>query len=398
MNLPAKFWIVTFITFINSVCFTIVIPTLYPYAKQLGLSDFQASLLTTAFAISQFIATPILGRLSDFLGRRPLLIISLFGTVLANLLASVSSTALFLFLARILDGLTGGNNSIARAAIGDTIPAAERPKAFGFFDAAFRLGFVTGPAISFFAQSLPTFPGVTPLGMSFFVAAAIAFIATALTFFFLPETLPQRGKIQLGWQMLGLGKILQSARHPKLGRLFLLTFFSGCTFTIFTFAFQPFFLNVLQEDARSLAVMFTLIGVVGVITQIFAVAPLTKRFNLADILFGAIATRSFVFLMIPTFPTLTPFVLLFIILGVSNSFPMPLIASILSINTSDREQGEVMGINSSYLSISNAIGPTIAGLLVSISYSTPFWVAGVLTMFTAGFALSLKSMLQCNRK
>ena len=94
MNLPAKFWIVTFITFINSVCFTILIPTLYPYAKQLGLSDFQASLLTTAFAISQFIATPILGRLSDFLGRRPLLIISLFGTVLANLLASVSSTAL----------------------------------------------------------------------------------------------------------------------------------------------------------------------------------------------------------------------------------------------------------------------------------------------------------------
>ncbi len=398
MNLPAKFWIVTFITFINSVCFTILIPTLYPYAKQLGLSDFQASLLTTAFAISQFIATPILGRLSDFLGRRPLLIISLFGTVLANLLASVSSTALFLFLARILDGLTGGNNSIARAVISDTIPAAERPKAFGFFDAAFRLGFVTGPAISFFAQSLPTFPGVTPLGMSFFVAAAIAFIATALTFFFLPETLLQRAKIQLGWQMLGLGKILQSARHPKLGRLFLLTFFSGCTFTIFTFAFQPFFLNVLQEDARSLAVMFTLIGVVGVITQIFAVAPLTKRFNLADILFGAIATRSFVFLMIPTFPTLTPFVLLFIILGVSSSFPMPLIASILSINTSDQEQGEVMGINSSYLSISNVIGPTIAGLLVSISYSTPFWVAGVLTVFTAGFALSLKSMLKCNRK
>jgi len=144
--------------------------------------------------------------------------------------------------------------------------------------------------------------------------------------------------------------------------------------------------------------MFTLIGVVGVITQIFAVAPLTKRFNLADILFGAIATRSFVFLMIPTFPTFTPFVLLFIILGVSSSFPMPLIASILSINTSDQEQGEVMGINSSYLSISNAIGPTIAGLLVSISYSTPFWVAGVLTMFTAGFALSLKSMLKCNRK
>ncbi|MGQ4646464.1 MFS transporter [Lyngbya aestuarii] len=397
-DLPAKFWIVALIAFINSVSFTIIIPLLYPYAKQFGLSDFQASLLTTSYAVAQFIATPILGRLSDFMGRKPLLIVSLLGTVFASLLASFTPFAWLLFLARILDGLTGGNTSIARAVISDTITPSERPKAFGLFDAAFRMGFVTGPAISYFAQNLPTFPGVSPLGMSFFVGAIIALLAVVLTFFLLPETLLEREAIRLSWQMFGFGKILQSAKRPKLGRVFLLTFLSGFTFTIFTFAFQPFFLKVLNQDAQSLAIVFTLIGVVGVFTQVFAVEPLTNRFNLADILAVAIAGRGVVFLLIPVFPVISIFVVLAAMLGVTNSFPLPLINSILSTNSSDREQGEILGINASYLSISNAVGPPVAGLLVSISYSTPFWVTGVLTLLTAGFALSLKSMVQCGKK
>lgn len=394
-DLPLKFWIVALVAFINSVSFTIIIPILYPYAKQFGLSDFQASLLTTSYAISQFLATPILGRLSDFMGRKPLLIVSLLGTVLANLLASFTPFAWLLFTARILDGLTGGNTSIARAVISDTTKPSERPKAFGLFDAAFRMGFVTGPAISYFAQSLPTFPGVSPLGMSFFVGAMIALLAVILAWFVLPETLPERDKIRLSWQMFGFGKIIQSAKHPKLGRAFVLTFLSGFTFTIFTFAFQPFFLNVLGQDAQTLAIVFTLIGVVGVITQVFAVEPLTQRFNLANILAAAIAGRALVFLLIPVFPVISAFVVLAVFLGIVNSFPIPLINSILSTNSSDREQGEVLGINASYLSISNAVGPTVAGLLVSMSYSTPFWVTGVLTLLTAGFAWSLKSMVDC---
>lgn len=396
-NLPLKFWIIALIAFINSVSFTIIIPILYPYAKQFGLSDFQASLLTTSYAIFQFIATPILGRLSDFMGRKPLLIISLIGTVLANLLASFAPFAWLLFAARILDGLTGGNTSIAIAVISDTTSPAERPKAFGLFDAAFRLGFVTGPAISYFAQTLPTFPGVSSLGMSFFAGAIIANIAVILTWFMLPETLHEREEFRINWQMFGFSKILKSARHPKLGQAFILTFLSGFTFTIFTFAFQPFFLNVLHQDAQSLAIMFIFIGVAGIITQVFAVEPLTNRFNLAYILFFAITGRAIIFLLMPTLPVLSAFVVLATLLGIANSFPIPLISTILSINSSNREQGEIQGINSSYLSISNAIGPAIAGLLVSISYSTPFWVSGVLTLLTAFFALSLKSAVDCTK-
>lgn len=311
------------------------------------------------------------------------------------MLASFTSVALILFAARILDGLTGGNTSIARAVISDTTAPSDRPRAFGLFDAAFRMGFVTGPAISYFAQTLPTFPGVTSLGMSFFAGAVMALIATLMTLFFLPETLAEREAFRLNWQLFGFAKILKSAQRPRLARVFWLTFFSGFTFTIFTFAFQPFFLNVLGQNAQTLAIIFTMIGVVGVLTQVFLVAPSAERFNLANLLAGAIAGRGLVFLLIPTFPITSVFIGLALLLGISNSFPMPILSTLISNNSSSKEQGEVMGINASFLSISNAIGPAIAGLLVSINYSVPFWITGVLTLATASFALSLKSSLDC---
>ena len=129
-RLPWRFWIITLVAFINAVSFTIIIPVLYPYAKQFGLSDFEASLLTTAYAAAQFIGTPILGRLSDRMGRKPLLIISLLGTVVANLMASLAPFAWFLLIARVLDGITGGNTSIAQAINSDITTQAQHTKAF----------------------------------------------------------------------------------------------------------------------------------------------------------------------------------------------------------------------------------------------------------------------------
>ena len=180
--LPPLFWLIALIALINAISFTIIIPLLYPYAKQFGLSDLQASLLTTAFALSQFFGTPILGKLSDRLGRKYILVFSLAGTMVANLFAAVAGVAWLLYAARMLDGLTGGNTSVASAVISDITTPEQRPKAFGIFGATFRLGFVIGPVLSYFAQKLPSLPvvslgeitlEVSSLGMSFLVSAAI---------------------------------------------------------------------------------------------------------------------------------------------------------------------------------------------------------------------------------
>ncbi|MBE7381440.1 MAG: MFS transporter [Leptolyngbya sp. SIO1E4] len=389
-RLPWRFWIVTLVAFINAVSFTIIIPVLYPYAKQFGLSDFQASLLTTAYAASQFVGTPILGRLSDRMGRKPWLIISLLGTVLANLVASLAAFPGLLFAARILDGVTGGNNSIAQAIISDITHPEQRTKAFGIFGATFRLGFVAGPPLSYLAQSMPPLPGVSPLGMSFIVAAAIALMATLLCAFCLPETHQVCDEFQLSWKDFKLGRVARSVQHPRYGRIFILTFLSGFTFTIFTFAFQPFFLNVLGQTPGRLALTFALFGVIGFMTQVFGLDPLRKQFNVVAILAFMLAARGILFLLIPTFPTIGAFMLITVIFSAVNSFPLPLIDSVLSLRSGAQEQGEVLGINASFLSLSNAIGPATAGLLVSFGYRFPFWVTGVLTLGVAWFALSLR--------
>ena len=396
-DLPPLFWLIALIALINSISFTIIIPLLYPYAKQFGLSDFQASLLTTAFALSQFFGTPILGKLSDRLGRKYILVFSLAGTVVANLLASVAGAAWLLYVARMLDGLTGGNTSVASAVISDITTPQQRPRAFGIFGATFRLGFVIGPVLSYFAQQLPTLPGVSSLGMSFIVSAAIATFASLLTLFFLPETTKTQGDFKLSWDDFAFGKIAKSAARPRLGKLFVLTFLSGSTFTIFTFAFQPFFLNVLNQDSKGLAMMFALVGILGFISQVFALEPLSKRFNLIDIIAVSLALRGITFLLMPAFPTYGAFIIIMVMFGIVNSFPMPLIDTVLSLNSDTKEQGEILGINSSYLSMSNAIGPVISGLLVSLNYTTPLWITGGLTILVAGFAYNLKSRFRCNK-
>lgn len=393
-TLPLQFWILALIALINSVSFTAIIPLLYPYAKQFGLNDFQASLLTTAYAVSQFIATPILGRLSDFLGRKPLLLVSLSGSVVAGTIASLTPYAWLLYASRVLDGVTGGNVSIARAVVSDITTPETRPRAFGIFDAMFRLGFVAGPSLSFLAQTVPPFPGVARLGMGFLVAAGMALVAVLLTFFFLPETLAVKRDFHLTWRDFGFGRIARSATRPILGPLFLLTFFSGFTFTIFTFAFQPFFMIVLGQDAQTLAIVFAMFGILGFVAQIFGLEPLTHRFKLVNILALTILIRGILFLLIPTFPTLLAFLILGVFFGIANAYPLPLINSLLSLNSSNREQGEIFGINASYLSISNAFGPAFAGLLVSMGYKAPFWITGVLTLLTAWYAYTLKPKVE----
>jgi len=400
-RLPFQFWIVASIAFINSVSFTIIIPVLYPYAKQFGLSDFEASLLTTAYSLSQFLGTPVLGQLSDRWGRKPLLVVSLLGTVLSNLGAAIATVPLLLFLARIFDGITGGNNSIAQAVVSDITTTEQRTQAFGIYSGLFRLGFVAGPPLSYLAQIVPPIPGVSSLGMSFLVSAAIALIAAVLCFFFLSETQtpviedtkgasqaqsPKKARKKIDF--IGL---LTALGRPVTGRILLMTFLNGFTFTIFTFAFQPFFINELGQDEKNLAIAFVAFGILAFLSQVFALEPLRKRFSIVNVLVGALVARGVLFMLMPALPNIVAFSVLLGFFGLVNAFPMPLIDSILSTRSRQDEQGEILGLNASYLSISNAIGPAVSGLLVTaFGYAMPFWVAGALTVTVAGFAITLK--------
>src|SRR3989339_1040643 len=148
MNTNRNIWIISLIALVNMLGYGIIIPILYAYSKKFGLSDFENGLLFALYSICQFISTPFIGRLSDRYGRKPLLIISVAGTAVSFFVMAFAPNALFLFLARSLDGITAGNIPVAFAVISDSTKPAERAKAFGRVWAAFNFGFVFGPAVA----------------------------------------------------------------------------------------------------------------------------------------------------------------------------------------------------------------------------------------------------------
>jgi predicted MFS family arabinose efflux permease len=389
-----NFWIVALIAFVNSLSLTILIPIIYLYGKKFGLSDFQTSLLFSTYSIAQFFATPVIGKLSDRFGRKPLLIISLGGTVIANLIAGTATTAVVLFLARFLDGITGGNASVAQAVISDVTTPANRAKAFGIYGAAFGLGFVLGPATSLLAQQIS-------LGAAFLVSGAFAFIAVLLTIFLLPETIQNRADKAHNIFDLGLGNLIKGLFIPKIGILLVINFFIGTTFTIFTYAFQPYFLNVLGQNSKSLTLMFLLFGVLGVVMQTWGVSILIRKFNLIHILFLGLFIRSISFILMPILPNVAYFVTISIVYSLFNSLVQPMINTLISLNARPQEQGTAMGLNSSYLSISNGIGPAIAGMMIHqshpITYGYPLYLAGALTFLVLLLAIVTRKRYTTDR-
>ncbi|MBW4612319.1 MAG: MFS transporter [Desmonostoc vinosum HA7617-LM4] len=379
-----NFWIIALIAFINSLSFTVLIPIIYLYGKKFGLSDFQTSLLFSIYSIAQFFATPVIGKLSDRFGRKPLLIISLAGTVIANLIAGTATTAINLFLARFLDGITGGNASVAQAIISDITVPEKRGQGFGIYGAALGLGFVLGPLTSLFAQQIS-------LGAAFIVSGAVALVALLITILFLPETLQNRSEKAHNIFDLGLGNLIKGLVIPKVGILLIINFFIGTTFTIFTYAFQPYFINVLGQNSQSLTLMFLAFGILGVIMQTWGVSILSRKFNLVNILFLSLFIRSTSFVLMPIVPIIVYFVAVSVVFSLFNSLVQPMINTLISLNAKPQDQGTVMGLNASYLSISNGIGPVIAGTLIYQSnpntYGYPLYLAGILTFLVLFLAV-----------
>jgi predicted MFS family arabinose efflux permease len=270
------------------------------------------------YSFAQFFATPVIGKLADRWGRKPLLLISLGGTVIANFLAGTATTASLLFFARFLDGVTGGNASVAQAVIADVTTPENRAKAFGINGAAFGLGFVLGPVISLFAQKIS-------LGASFLCSSLIALIALVLTLLFLPETLKEKAKKANNIFDLGLGNLVKGLMFPRIGILLIINFLTGTTFTIFTYAFQPYFIHILHQDSQSLTLMFLTFGILGVIMQTGGISLLTRQLSLVKILFLGLLVRGLSFLFMPIWPNVIYFVIVSIAFSLFNSLVQPMI-------------------------------------------------------------------------
>lgn len=263
--------IIALIAIVNALGYGIIIPIIYSYSRKYGLTDFQNGLLFSLYSICQFIATPIIGRLSDKYGRKPLLVISLAGTAVSFFMAAFAPNAIVLFIARALDGLTAGNLPVASAVISDSTSIKDRAKGFGIIGASFGFGFIIGPAISAFTIHLGS-------AVPFIIAGIISTISVLLTLFFLPETNQHIGEVKSG-KLFDIPKLFKAVTYDGVGVILLISLFYSFVWGMYTFAFQPYSIEKLHLNASNIALIFTLIGVVGLITQVFFVGKLNKTFG-----------------------------------------------------------------------------------------------------------------------
>ena len=258
--------LVIFLTiFVNLVGFGIIIPLLPFYASTFGASPFVVGLLFASFSLAQLIAAPLLGELSDRWGRRPVLILSLIGTAVSFAMLAVAQSLAMLFFARIVDGLSGGNITTARAYIADITEEEDRAKAYGVLGAAFGLGFIVGPALgAAFSHISYTAP--------IWAAAAITVAAIVMAWVWLPETV-HRAHAGGGapWHA-----VRELSHRPGLRLLLAIDFIYWMSFAVYQTTFALFGAHRFGFDATHTGYLLSAFGALGVIVQGGLVGPIAR--------------------------------------------------------------------------------------------------------------------------
>jgi len=357
-------FIVALIAVVNALGYGIIIPILYSYSQRFGLTDFQNGMLFSVFSICQFITAPFIGRFSDKYGRRPLLLISIFGTAISFFIMAFAQSAFMLFFARALDGITSGNITVVSAIISDTTTEKNRAKGFGIIGASFGFGFVFGPAISAltigFSQSLP-----------FIIAGLVSFLAFILTYIILPETNKHIGEVKKS-KVFDFTKMFRALGDKNIGPTLLISFFYFLSFSMYVYTFQPFALKTLKMTVNQISILFTAFGAIGIFSQGFFIPTVTKYLGLKRAYSSALFIIAVVFLIMYFVTTMIQFLFVAIIFSFSNSFIGPLTQTVLSRETDPSSQGSILGLNSSYMSMGQMIGPILGGSLATLAVHYPF--------------------------
>ncbi len=371
------------IVFVDVLGLGITIPVLPLFAQnQLHADAWQITALTSVYFTAQFFASPWLGRLSDRVGRRPVLIFSQLGTLAALLMTGSAPAIFLLYVARTIDGLTGGNISVAQAYLSDITDEKNRARGLGLVNASFGLGFVFGPAFgslvaAYFGPRVP-----------FFVAAGMSFITILLSTFLLPESLPpeRRKREQAVAALAPRGRGLDLLRIPAIAILLLIAFGSQVGFFSFQTVFVLWMKRLVfpgQPDTfvqQAIGAIFTFVGLFGIATQFWLIGPAVKRFgekklaiggNLArGVAFGIMALAPSVFTVVPVIP----------LVAMGGGFALPATIALLTYAAPPGERGQAIGLFQSVSALGSILGPLLAGFLFETVHPNAPMIAAAIVM------------------
>jgi DHA1 family tetracycline resistance protein-like MFS transporter len=350
--------------FIDLVGFGIVIPVLPFYAEgtEFNATPRTVGFLFASYSIMQLIFSPVLGRLSDKYGRRPVLLISIIGTGIGFLILGFATTLWMLFVGRILDGISGGNISTAQAYIADITTKEDRAKGMGLLGAAFGLGFIFGPAIG----GILSHWGIH---VPFLFAAGLCFANAILLYFTLPETVtpdhPARVSAARG---RGFPQLINSLKDPRLGFILTIYFLFIVAFSIMTTSFSLYTMFRFGYDAHHNGYLFAYVGLIAVVIQGVLIGRLVRRFGeVWLVIVGALFFAISLFAVPFVGPNAGGLLALLIgggIFSLGNSLSTPALNSLASKSAGPAQQGSVLGVTQSVASLARAVGPSIAAVLI----------------------------------
>src|SRR5271165_3037194 len=367
--------IVVLIVLIDLLGFTVVMPLLAPFAEQYGFSEWQIGLLFAAYPLCQLIAGPILGRLSDRYGRRPLLIFSQAGTALSFLILGLSRNFTVMLLARMLDGASGGNILVAQAYVADVTTPENRAKGMGLIGMAFGLGFVFGPLLAGLLLGLP-------------VAEGFSTLAWVMVLLRLPESRSSEVEVREKARVLSWQGLSDTARLPGIGQLVTLGFLSVLAFAALEGTLSLFLERRMNWNARTASFVFAGLGFLSALVQGGLIRRLVPKFGEPRLIVWGIAIVALGFAGVALVSGAQGLAVALLLVGLGQGLLGPSISGLLSRITPMSEQGAVFGTLSSAQTLARMLSYGTSNVLLGrVSAGAPYWFAFVVSVVAALLAL-----------
>jgi MFS transporter, DHA1 family, tetracycline resistance protein len=365
-----------FTILINLIGFGIIIPLLPLYAQSMGASPLVIGSLFMAYSLSQMLASPVLGAWSDRWGRRPVLLLSILGTVVSFVMLALAHNVVMLFASRIVDGLSGGNIPTARAYISDITEPRDRARSFAWLGAAFGLGFVVGPAMG---GALSTLGFAAPA----WAAAGLAAAAAAMAWFWLPETVhraPAEGRS--GW-----AAVPRFLRRSPLGTVLAVDWAYWLAAAAYQTTFALFAAQRFGLGVREIGYLLSFAGAVGAVVQLTLVGPAVRRLGERRALAAGLFIAGAAFAAIAVVDRIWLLVVLILPASIGTGLASPSLMSLISRAARPGEQGAVQGVAGTLESLGRAVGPVWGNGLLGLYGEGPALGSVAAVLMAAGWVM-----------
>jgi len=365
-------WTLMLIQFTETLGYSIMIPVLPFLATDLGLDEFKIGLLSSIFSLCQLFSSPIIGKLSDRYGRKPLLIFSQLATLIGFILLGVSYQVWILVLARVVDGLLGSNMTVVNASLADITTSENRTKVYSISSGVFGAALILGPMLGGLLSTLSTLKYTLPM----FLAAGICLISIILIFTVLPETYIHRpDKVTLKFNdIIPIREIVKFSKDKPIRRNLTLFFLYSFGFFMFIRTFLLIAMAEFNLTAELGGLYHTWIGIIRVLLQIFLVERLIRAFGEEKILFSGVVAMLLAMIGYGLSPVYWVAFIPLTFLAYGTGTARPVLTSRLTNCVGEKEYATILGINNSLTSLAQIFAPTLGGLILVYWKSIPLLI------------------------